>query len=126
MNIALARYQAEQDKADQNGELLERNREKVVQAAMDMVFESIQLEEEAFIDIVNGESLREGDYSEINVLMNKIEIAGRTNDALASGKAAMELGTFLYRKWVDGMIARHWDKASEIVLQELKHNPNEV
>jgi len=125
-NLALNRLHDEQDQGMKNAELLEDRRELVVSKAMDMVFESIQLEEEAFIDIVNGESLREGDYSEINVLMNRIEIAGRTNDALGSGKAAMELGAFLYRKWVDGMMGRVWDKASEKVSQELNHDPREV
>lgn len=122
----LARLHDEQDQGMKNAELLEDRRELVVSKAMDLAFEEIQLETEAFKDIINGESLREGDYSEINVLMNRIEIAGRTNDALGSGKAAMELGTFVYRKWVDGIMGRVWDKAESQVLAELNHDPREV
>ena len=112
---ALKRYDSEQDEADRRGEELTHRIMEVTLKATELAYEEVQLETDLFKAIIQGEELREGDYSDINVLLNKIDIAKDEARLLAQ----MELGRYMHRKWMDALIAAKWEQAERDVARGL-------
>lgn len=111
---ALNRQMVEDDKADARGESLANLSKEVEEKTLELTFEEIQLEGPLFKEAVCGCGYSEGDFSDINVQLNK-------NDRTNGAERVLELAMF--GAMMEGKILKplkeHFRKQAESeVLQE--------
>lgn len=125
-NLALNRLHNEQDQGIKNAEWLEDNQDKVQECADAMTWESIEMQDEFFNDIIRGEDFRDGDSDEIYIGLANIDKARRAKDHVQIAKALIDFGLLMSEKYISQLNKKHWKAAETEALERNNHDPREA